>query len=251
MKGNLAFALAVVLMAVGLWLSIGLGTPQIWLFGVGLIGLVGISAESYLDQPSTGETRDRYQAFTLWIAPGLLVVSGLWLMQIMPPDNQLLPAAGLAAVMGLLLVSLKASLSPGDRFHRQARFVANLILYLIVFALFALIYHTKERSLFTATSIGVVALLAALEVLRLGQGTPEPGWRLSLLAALVVSETTWALNYWPVSGLVGGAMLLLTFYVFAGLILAIQEGGIERRLVTEYCSVGVAGLLVVAWAMMS
>jgi hypothetical protein len=250
-KGIVAFALAVVLMAVGLWLSIGLGTPQIWLFGAGLIGLVGISAESYLDQPSSGETRDHYQAFTLWIAPGLLTVSSLWLVQMMPQDNQLWMVAASAAALALLLVSLKSSLSPGDRFHRQARFAANLILYLIVFVLFALIYHTKERSLFTATSIGVVALLAALEVLRLSQGTPGSGWKLSLLAALVVSETTWALNYWPVSGLVGGAMLLLTFYVFTGLILAIQEGGIERRMVTEYCSVGVAGLLVVAWAMMA
>ncbi|HEX2923267.1 MAG TPA: hypothetical protein VHS28_04490 [Chloroflexota bacterium] len=251
MKGIVAFVVAVALMAVGVWLSIGLGTPQIWLFGAGLIGLIGISAESFLDQPSTGETRDHYQAFTLWIAPGLLAVSGVWLVQMIPPANQLWMAVAAAVAMALLLVSLKASLSPSDRFHRQARFAANLILYLIVFVLFALIYHTKERSLFTATSIGVVSLLAALEVLRLSQGTPGSGWQLGLLVALVVSETTWALNYWPVSGLVGGAMLLLTFYVFAGLVLAIQEGGIERRMVAEYCSVGAAGLLVVAWAMMS
>ncbi len=251
MKGIVALVLAVALMAVGVWLSFGLGTPQIWLFGAGLIGLVGIASESYLDQPSSGETRDHYQAFTLWIAPGLLGVSSLWLVQMIPQENQLWMVAASAAALALLLVSLKASLTPTDRFHRQARFVANLMLYLIVFVLFALIYHTKERSLFTATAIGVVALLAALEVLRLGQGAPGAGWKLGLLAALVVSETTWALNYWPVSGLVGGAMLLLTFYVFAGLILAIQEGGIQRRMVAEYCSVGAAGLLVVAWAMMS
>ena len=70
-----------------------------------------------------------------------------------------------------------------------------------------------------------------------------------MLAALIVAETTWALNYWPVAGLVGGAFLLLTFYVFAGLLLAIQEGGIDRRVVVEYGVVGVLGLAVIGWAM--
>ncbi|MHB0870937.1 MAG: DUF5656 family protein [Chloroflexota bacterium] len=250
MKGIAAFLLAVGLVGGGLWLSAGLGSFQIWLFGAGLIGLVGISVESFLGQPSSPEAGSQYQAFNLWVAPGLLVVAGLWLIQVTPAESQPVAAVATGAVMAALLLGLSASLKPGGRYYRIGRFTGNLILYLITFLLFALIYHTKERSLLTATATGLVALLAALEVLRSGPGVRVTGWRLAALVALVVAETTWALNYWPVSGLIGGAMLLLTFYVFAGLLLAIQEGALERRMLAEYGTVGVAGFLVIAWAVM-
>jgi hypothetical protein len=144
---------------------------------------------------------------------------------------------------------MRAGLGTAQRLQRSGRFGANLILYLVVFLLFALIYHTKERSLFTATSIGVVSLLAALELLRSGQGRQARGWQAAVLAAMIVSETTWALNYWPTSGLVGGALLLLTFYVFVGLLLAIREGALDRRLLVEYGGVGALGLAAIAMAM--
>ncbi len=236
MKGIVSFVLAVALAAVGLWLSTSLGALQIWMFGAGLIGLVGISAESFLERPSSFES------------PGLLVVAGLWLTQVTPAESQMVVSGASAFLMAALLLGLKASMQPDGQHHRVGRFVASLILYLVTFVLFALIYHTKERSLVTATATGLVALLASLEMLRFGKGKQSFGWRLAALAGLVVAETTWALNYWPVSGLVGGALLLLTFYVFTGLLVAIREGGLERRLLLEYGAVGMAGFLAIAWA---
>ncbi|MGE5618377.1 MAG: hypothetical protein ACM3US_03875 [Sphingomonadaceae bacterium] len=248
MKGIVAFLLAVGLVGGGLWLSDGLGSFQAWLFGAGLIGLVGLSVESFLGQPSSLEAGDQYQAFNLWVAPGLLLVAGLWLIQVIPAESRPLVAVAGGATMAALLLGLRAGLTTGGRYYRIGRFVGSLILYLLCFLLFALIYHTKERSLLTATATGLVALLAALEALRSGPGVRGAGWRLAAIGALVVAETTWALNYWPVSGLIGGAVLLLTFYVFAGLLLALQEGALERRVLAEYGTVGVAGFLVILWA---
>ncbi len=244
-----ALALAVMLVAVGLWFSRDLGTLQAWLFGAGMVGLVGISAESFLEQPLETDRRNHGQLFGLWIAPSLLVVAGLWLIQAMPLESQVGVAGVMAGLMAVLLLGMKASVDPAGRFRRQGRFVANLILYLLLFLLFALIYQTRERSLITATSIGAIALLAALELLRSGQDIHASAWRLAALVALVVAETTWALNYWPVSGLVGGAMLLLTFYVFMGLLMSLQEGGLDRSMLVEYGSVGIVGLATITWAM--
>lgn len=250
MKAIVAFVLAVALVAAGLWLSTGLGTIQIWLFGAGLIGLVGISAESFLEQSSSSEPQDQYQSFILWIGPGLLVVSGLWLTQVSPQESQLVVMAGASLLMAVLLQGQKYGMESDGRYARIGRFAANLVLYLVTFVLFALVYHTKERSLVTATATGLIALLASLELLRWGKGKHGFGWRLAILAGLVVAETTWALNYWPVSGLVGGALLLLTFYVFTGLVVAIQEGSLERRMLLEYGTVGVAGFMAIAWAVL-
>ncbi len=249
MKRWLAYAVAVGLAGTGLWLSVGLGMPQLLLFGAGLVGLVGISAEAFVEQSHGPELGDHSQAFSLWASPGLVVVAGLWLVRLAPADSLLPAAVGVAALLGILLLALSAGLRPERRFNRAARFVTNLITYLVVFLLFTLIYHTKERSLVTATSMGLVALAAALEILRPSQPGQASGIRLPALAALIVAETTWALNYWPVGGLIGGALLLLTFYVFSGLLLAVQEGGVDRRVVVEYGTVGIVGLLAVAWTM--
>lgn len=247
MKAVFAFVLAIALVAGGLWLSVGLGFPQIWLFGAGLVALVGVSSEAWLELPPS-EPKNRYQSFTLWVAPGLLVIAGLWMTQVIPPDSQMVVMAGAALLMTGLLLALRASLQADGPNYRAGRFVANLILYLVIFLLFALIYHTKERSAMTATATGVVALLAAMETFRTSKGRRSFAWRTAALAGLVVAETTWALNYWPVSGLVGGALLLLTFYVFTGLLVAVREGALERRMLLEYGMVGVAGFVAIAWA---
>jgi len=249
MKGWLAYAVAVGLAGAGLWLSVGLGMPQLLLFGAGLVGLVGIAAETFAEQPDSPELGDHSLAFSLWGSPGLVVVAGLWVTRLAPADSLLPTDVGFAALLGILLLTLRAGLRPKGGFNRAARFVTNLITFLVAFLLFTLIYHTKERSLVTATAMGLVALAAALEILRPSQPEQTSGLRLPALAALIVAETTWALNYWPVGGLIGGAVLLLTFYVFSGLLLAVQEGGVDRRIVMEYGTVGVVGLLAVAWTM--
>jgi hypothetical protein len=37
---------------------------------------------------------------------------------------------------------------------------------------------------------------------------------------VILGEITWALNYWPLTGWTGGAVLLIAFYLVAGLLLA-------------------------------
>jgi len=248
-KRWIGFSLALGLVASGLWLSVGLEMPHLLLFGAGLTGLVGIAAETFLDRANNAELRTHRQGFILWAAPGLLVVAGLWLVDLLPGGYLPMVCGGGAAIAALLLLGLSTGLSPEGRFYRMGRFLANLVLYLVVFLLFALIYQTKERSLFTATSIGLVSFVAALEILRPSQGSQVAGVRLPAVVALVVAEMTWALNYWPAGGLMGGALLLLCFYLFSGLFLAVQEGGLDRRIVAEYGIVGVLGIVAISWAM--
>jgi hypothetical protein len=54
---------------------------------------------------------------------------------------------------------------------------------------------------------------------------------------------TWALNYWVVRELVGGAVLLLIYYVLVGLIEIVLRAELSRRLLVEYLGVGIVGFL--------
>lgn len=79
-----------------------------------------------------------------------------------------------------------------------------------------------------------------------------PGWPRTLLysavVALAAGEVTWALNYWPLNGLLGGAFLLSVFYFLVGIFSHHLQDRLTRRLLLEYGSVALAGIVVTAVA---
>ena len=93
-----------------------------------------------------------------------------------------------------------------------------------------------------------MATLAGLLSLVMLRGAPAARKRTALYAALIglaSGEVTWALNYWVVLALVGGAVLLLLFYVLVGVVEGILHGELSRRLLIEYSSVGLLGFLLI------
>jgi hypothetical protein len=116
---------------------------------------------------------------------------------------------------------------------------------------YTLIYQTRLRPLITATSAGAVALLTGLEMLRAGPSGRRIDARLIALAAiggLIVAEIAWVLYFWPVGGLVGGAFLMLSFYVVVGLMQSIRDGSLGRSALLEYGAVGVLGFVAILFA---
>ncbi|MBI3973631.1 MAG: hypothetical protein HY332_20340 [Chloroflexi bacterium] len=85
--------------------------------------------------------------------------------------------------------------------------------------------------------------------LRLREGA---AWRRTLVyaavAALAAGEITWALNYWPINGLLGGAFLLAAFYFLTGIFTQQLLQRLSARVVAEYGTVAVAAVLLIAVA---
>jgi hypothetical protein len=79
-----------------------------------------------------------------------------------------------------------------------------------------------------------------------------PGWPQVLLysavIALAAGEITWALNYWPLNGLFGGAFLLACYYFLAGTLSLHLQNRLTARLVGEYATVALMGSILVAAA---
>ncbi|MCC6178212.1 MAG: hypothetical protein IT305_23150 [Chloroflexi bacterium] len=188
-------------------------------------------------------------AFSLWILPGLLMWSAGLALVLWRPDDLIL-ARGLP-LLGALLVGLSVfaqdrEIASADNTAEPAalpRQLLSLLTYLAAFGLFTLVYQIKERSLISATTTAFVSVLLSFVMLR-GAGADRQ--RTFLYAALIgvaMGEVTWALNYWVVRELVGGAVLLLVFYVIVGLIEVVLRGELSRRLLAEYLGVGIVGFL--------
>ncbi|MDA8187647.1 MAG: hypothetical protein M0T85_05865, partial [Dehalococcoidales bacterium] len=59
---------------------------------------------------------------------------------------------------------------------------------------------------------------------------------------VILGQVTWALNYWVISGLVGGLFLLVVFYVLSGIAQNHLLGKLSARLAVEFGVVALAGL---------
>ena len=143
------------------------------------------------------------------------------------------PATVALVVLGGLIARYHLDDEVG-RVRRVARTTHVLLTHGVAFLLLAAVYISKVRSLLSAS---VVALLICLLLVQIADGEPFPIERrliYGLVGGVVLGEITWALNYWPLTGWTGGAVLLIAFYLVAGLILAQVRDGLRRRDLLEY-----------------
>jgi hypothetical protein len=121
----------------------------------------------------------------------------------------------------------------------------RVVVYLAALVLIAWIYGTKERALLIAPPIGLLGAAATWYLL--GDTSVDARRRIVLSAGvgLLLAELTWALGYWSVAALMGGAALWLGFYVLSGVVEHAAAETLDRRVVLEFASVACAGVLVV------
>jgi hypothetical protein len=145
----------------------------------------------------------------------------------------------LVAAGGLLLAVLIAQHYALDRepeVRQRALLVLALIGYLLAFGVFSAVYFERFRTLYSAALIGGSGTLLAYANLRWTQrGGLLP---IAVFVGLLLGEVTWGLNYWPAPFLLGGALLLLVFYVSVSLIAHYLSGTLQRRVVIEYALLG-------------
>jgi Protein of unknown function (DUF5656) len=197
-----------------------LGSPleihvtETWLLITLMVGLVCTGTSLILhDHPHLVEHSGR-PIYVSWILPGVLIGLSAYLVARISTWPMWIGGLTLVGIAISLVISIEytavSSDAPG---YPTARLALNVLAYLLVFTLFAIIYHTRTRSLVTATLTLLTATLLALDLLSVAD---VPLWRVLLFAGivgLIVGESTWALNYWQVSAWVGGLFLLLIFYI--------------------------------------
>jgi hypothetical protein len=121
----------------------------------------------------------------------------------------------------------------------------RVVVYIVALALVVVIYGTKERGLLLAPPVALVGAAGTWYLL----GDTPVGSRRRLMDAagvgLVLGELTWAMGYWNVGALVGGAGLWLGFYVLSGVVEHAASLSLDRRIAAEYALVALIGALVI------
>lgn len=188
-------------------------------------------------------------SFLFWILPTLATLAATWFTPSLFQDGLLVWFVGLgvaALVLAGIILAEYLTIDPNNPAHTISRLLLNLVTYLSALVLFTAVYEAKLRSLLSASLVALFAGILALALLRGDRSTTYRTWSLAAICGLVLGEATWVLNYWGVTGLAGGGLLLLIFYVFGGLSQQRILNRFNRAVLLEFAVVGGIGLVVLA-----
>jgi hypothetical protein len=185
-----------------------------WLLVTLMVALVCTGTNLILhDHPHLKEDTGR-PIYVSWILPGVL--AGLFAYLLARAPTWPLWIGGLILVgigISLTISAEYTAVSPDAPGYPLARLGLNVLAYLLAFALFAIVYNTRSRSLVTATLTLFTATLLALDLLSVADVQFGRVLLFAGIVGLITGESTWALNYWQISAWAGGLFLLLIFYI--------------------------------------
>lgn len=206
-----------------------------------------------LNLPSTriGRSKVEFAPFS-WVLPSLLVVGTYLFLRLF--DSAAVQIAGTVISSLVLLVVIIAqyyTIGRQERLYGWSVIGLNIATYIAGFLLFGAIYVNKWRALQSAPLVGFVTILLTYELLRQTKTSSRTLLIYSLINGLILAEVSWALNYWLVKVLVGGIVLLLTFYVLVGLMQAHLTKNLNRAVLREYGVVSLVSIVLIIIAVIS
>jgi hypothetical protein len=210
-----------------------------------LVGITCAGTDAIVRSHPTARRIEARYSFVTWTLPALTVLLATVLLPQAPTHLYQLAGYILTGLILILVISAEYyTVDPTDSRYLVARLSLNGWAYLLALVLFVLIYSAKARSLISATGVALVSTLLALEFLRsAGRGFGRTALY-AAIAGLCTGEIVWAMNYWRISGVTGGLILLLGFYVATGLANQQLQGRLGRRVLIEYAVVAVIGLVI-------
>ena len=189
---------------------------------------------------------DPPRTFTYWILPGLTAFNAALLLERAPTWP--LWWAGLlltGSAIAMVVLAEFATVDPYALGYARARLILNIVAYALAFTSFALIYGSRGRSVITASAISAVGLILAFELLNTTEVSMRRTLLFALVAALLLGESAWALNYWQLTTLAGGMILLLVFYTIVGVVQQLLLGRLMRRTLAEFAVVAAIAFVLI------
>ncbi len=210
-----------------------------------LAAALSIIAADWLtqDHPRSEPGSKRFEA---WILPGLAALAIGGLVTSLPQGATLwLGLLLAAAALMTVLVAEYLVMDPEDPRYRWAARGLEALAYLLLAEMFFTLRAANVRAVFLIPSTLVATSAVSWRLLRLWQ----PNFRSLLSASLigwVLTQTAWALHYWPLQPAQESLLLVVLFYSTNGLLGWQVRGELDVNRVAEYTAVAlISGGLIV------
>jgi hypothetical protein len=173
--------------------------------------------------------------YLFWGLPTAIVLTGAVLLPTLQNQSMWLITLGVTgAALAASMAGEYHTVDPDSPGYGNARLLLNVLAYAVAAVAFILVYLSRSRSLVSATLIGLIAGLLALDLLRGSQARNREVFLFSALVAFILAQFTVVLNYWPFASVRVALILLVGYYLLVGLAQQALRRDITRRRVIEY-----------------
>ncbi len=151
-------------------------------------------------------------------------------------DGYARPATALAAslVVAAVVYGEYHTVEFGTRTYSSMRLVLAVITYLTAFALYTVVFTRDLDVTVGAACIGLVSVALAMELLRESRLLGISSLLVGLAIGVSVAELHLALYFFPLDGLLAGALLIIGFYLATGLAHHLLDHDLEWSTAAEY-----------------
>lgn len=134
--------------------------------------------------------------------------------------------------------------------YRSASAVHTIVIHVVAFVSLSAVYLNKMSLL---VAVPLVIIFSTMLLVENSERSSSPmALRVfyALMGAWVIAQATIFLDWWQTYGFTGGGVLLVCFYIVAGVLLVrLQHGGVRNRDLVEFAIVGIAGLAILVLTM--
>ncbi len=128
-----------------------------------------------------------------------------------------------------------------SRLYGTMRLILAVATYLVAFAIYTIIY-TEDFSLpVGATLVGLVSMGLSIALLRETRILPGSALLVGLAIGVTMAELRIVLYFFPLDGLLAGALLIIGFYMATGIVHHLLDHDLEFGTLMEYVLVGGVG----------
>ncbi|MHB9032136.1 MAG: DUF5656 family protein [Anaerolineae bacterium] len=190
---------------------------------------LAIRTHPYLPDTSFG------YSVTFWILPGVITFSSFLLLPTFVDWPYRFGFIFVVALLLYLVLSMQYhSMDPSGGSSWSARLVLQVAVYLAALIFFVQISSSAMRAIVSATSVLLVSAMLSLELVRELESRSGRIWFYAFSIGLLMSEFKWILNYVKIDARIGGAALLLLFYLLTGLTRSNLQKRLSGRVILEY-----------------
>lgn len=230
-----------IIAAAGLIAYVTIRPEQQWIIWL-TTGLAAIATDGIVRTHPRWHGHDAIWSLPFLFLPAATTLGcGLFIDHAIDGYARPLAAIGGAMLVGVVVFGEYHTVDVGSRVFGTMRLILAVATYLTAFSLYAVIFSRDMPIAVSALLIGVISLGLALELLRETYLLGPSSILVSGAIGLSLAELRLVLYFFPMDGLLAGALLIIAFYFATGIVHHLLDQDLEMATMAEYVLVGGGG----------
>jgi|KBSSwiStaDraftv2_1062776.scaffolds.fasta_scaffold319358_2 hypothetical protein len=225
------------LAALGIGAYVSIRPEQPWIL-ILTTGLAALATDGLVKSHRRWTDRRPLEAAVYSFLPALAVLgSGLFIDHAIDGYARQGAALGAAVLVGVVAFGEYQAVDSQGRWYGPFRVLMAVATYLTAFAFFTVIYSRDFDLPFASLFAAGVSALLAMELLRESSIVGPSSLLVSLAIGLTLGEFRLVLYFYPLDGLLAGALLLIAFYLATGIVHHLLDRDLDVSTAAEYVAV--------------